>query len=152
MTGVTERGIAIDRTTSASPDAVFAAFTEASAFARWFGGPDVEIPADTLSFDASPGGEWTATMILPDGNTIDWAGRFVEVTPPTSFTFTLTDQPGSDAPTVPVSVSIFPADGGASLHLTQDTPDFPDEQKAATLDGWQLFITEILAIAEGAHA
>lgn len=150
MTGVTAAGIEIDRTTTAQPEAVFAAFSEAAAFARWFGGPDVEVPADRLDFDAVEGGTWTATMILPDGNTIDWAGSFVEVAPPHRFTFTLTDQPGLDAPQVPVTIGIMPADGGASIHLTQETPDFPHEQKAATLEGWQMFIDEVLRIAEAA--
>ena len=150
MTGVTATGIEIDRTTAAQPDAVFAAFSEAPSFARWFGGPDVEVPAELLRFDATVGGDWAATMILPDGNTIDWIGRFVEVDPPHRLTFTLTDQPESDANPVPVSIAIMPADGGASIHLTQETPDFPHEQKLATLDGWQSFIDEVLRIAEDA--
>ena len=150
MTGVTATGIAIDRTTAASPDAVFAALSEADAFAHWFGGPDVEVPADGLVFTAEPGAPWSATMVLPDGNTIDWAGRFVRVEPPHAFSFTLTDQPGADAlaDAVPVTVTIVPADGGAALHMTQETPGFPEEQKAATLEGWQLFFDEILKLAE----
>ncbi|SJN08388.1 Probable glutathione S-transferase-related transmembrane protein [Leucobacter sp. 7(1)] len=150
MTGVTATGIVIDRTTIASPEAVFAALTEAEAFAHWFGGPDVDVPADRLSFTAVTGEPWFATMVLPDGNTIDWAGHFVRVDPPHEFVFTLTDQPGADAVSdgVPVSVTIGPADGGAALHMTQETPDFPEEQKAATLDGWQLFFDEILTLAE----
>ncbi|WP_125099513.1 SRPBCC family protein [Leucobacter chromiireducens] len=150
MTGVTAAGIEIDRTTTAQPAAVFAAFSEAESFARWFGGPDVEVPADRLDFTAEVGRTWAATMILPDGNTIDWEGRFVEVDAPHRFTFTLTDEPGPDSPQAPVSIGIMPADGGASIHLTQETPDFPHEQKAATLEGWQLFIDEVLSIAEAA--
>lgn len=149
MTGVTQTGIEIDRTTSASPKAVFAALSEATAFALWFGGADIEIPLATLNFEAIEGASWSAVMELPDGSTIHWAGTFLRVEAPTHFAFTLTDQPGSDAPQVPVEITIGPADGGASLHMTQQTPDFPAEQKAATLDGWQLFFDEALAIAEG---
>ena len=149
MTGITAAGIEIDRTTEASPEAVFAALSEAAAFARWFGGVDVDVPADRLDFNAVEGGAWSATMVLPDGNTIDWAGHFVRVDPPHHFAFTLTDQPQSDGPRVPVSVSIVPADGGAALHMTQETPDFPRDQKTATLEGWQLFLDEVLRIAEG---
>lgn len=148
MTGVTQSGIEIDRTTEASPDAVFAALTEAAAFASWFGGTDVEVPADRLEFSAVEGAPWHAVMVLPDGNTIDWAGRFVRVERPARFDFTLTDTPGAGAPEVLVTVAIFPADGGAALHMTQDTPDFPHEQKVATLAGWQVFLDEALRIAE----
>ena len=149
MTGVTQTGIEIDRTTAASPDAVFAALSEAPSFARWFGGADVEIPADTLEFQAVQGGTWRATMVLPDRNTIDWSGTFVRVERPSRFDFTLTDQPAGGTEAL-VTVSITPADGGAALHMTQETPDFPHEQKAATLDGWQVFFDEVLRIAEAA--
>lgn len=148
MTGITASGIEIDRTTAASPEAVFSAVTEADSFAHWFGGTDVEVPADRLQFTAVEGESWAATMVLPDGNTIDWTGTFVRVEAPHHFIFTLTDQPGPDSVGVPVSVTIGPADGGASLHMTQETPDFPDEQKAATLEGWQVFLDEVLRIAE----
>ncbi|MBP6683944.1 MAG: SRPBCC domain-containing protein [Leucobacter sp.] len=150
MTGVTQTGIEIDRTTSAQPEAVFAALSEPESFASWFGGVDVDVPADQLSFAAVEGGSWRATMVLPDGNTIDWRGTFVRVDPPSRFDLTLTDMPGADAPEVLVTFSVFPADGGAALRMTQDTPDFPHEQKAATLEGWQVFLDEVLRIAEAA--
>lgn len=148
MTGVTQSGIEIDRTTEASPEAVFAALTEAESFASWFGGTDVTVPDDSLEFSAVEGEQWRAQMLLPDGNTIDWRGSFVRVERPTRFDFTLTDMPGEDAPEALVTFSVFPADGGAALRMTQDTPDFPHEQKAATLEGWQVFLDEVLRIAE----
>lgn len=148
MTGVTQSGIEIDRTTEASPEAVFDALSEAASFARWFGGTDVEVPADRLDFEAAEGGSWRATMVLPDGNALDWAGSFVRVERPSRFDFTLTDAPGEGAAEALVTVGIFPADGGAALHMTQDTPGFPHEQKVATLAGWQVFLDEALRIAE----
>ncbi|GAA1321580.1 SRPBCC domain-containing protein [Leucobacter albus] len=151
MTGVTQTGIEIDRTTEASPEAVFAALTEAESFAEWFGGADVVVPADRLDFAPAEGGRWRAQMLLPDNNTIDWQGGFVRVEAPSRFDFTLTDVPGEGAKEVLVTVAIYPADGGASLHMTQETPDFPHEQKAATLQGWQLFFDEVLRIAEAAR-
>ncbi|KIP51393.1 SRPBCC family protein [Leucobacter komagatae] len=147
MTGVTHSGIEIDRTTEASPEAVFAALTDASSFASWFGGSEVDVPEDRLEFNAIAGNTWRATMVLPDGNTIDWSGRFVRVDAPTHFELTLTDMPGADAPEVLVTFAVYAADGGAALHMTQNTPDFPHEQKAATLDGWQVFLDEALRIA-----
>jgi uncharacterized protein YndB with AHSA1/START domain len=40
MTGITPEGIEIDRDFAAPPAAVFAAWTTAEHFARWFGGKD----------------------------------------------------------------------------------------------------------------
>lgn len=148
MTGVTQSGIEIDRTTEASPEAVFAALSDAESFASWFGGTDVTVPDDSLEFSAVEGEQWRAQMLLPDGNAIDWRGSFVRVERPTRFDFTLTDMPGTDAPEVLVTVAVYPADGGAALHMTQNTPDFPHEQKVATLEGWQVFLDEVLRIAE----
>src|ERR1700742_277611 len=64
MTGITPEGFEIDRDLAAPPSAVFAAWTTAEHFARWFGGKDVQVPADRLDYE------------LPDGNTIDWTGEF----------------------------------------------------------------------------
>src|SRR5689334_25149199 len=81
MTGITPEGFEIDRDFAAPPSAVFAAWTTAEHFARWFGGKDVQVPADRLDYEPAAGRAWSATMVLPDGNTIDWAGEFLEVVP-----------------------------------------------------------------------
>ena len=47
--------------------------TKPEHFARWFGGQDVQVPADRLDYEPAAGRAWSATMVLPDGNTIDWA-------------------------------------------------------------------------------
>ena len=76
MTGITPEGFEIDRDFAAPPSAVFAAWTTAEHFARWFGGKDVQVPADRLDYEPAAGRAWSATMVLPDGNTIDWTGEF----------------------------------------------------------------------------
>ena len=81
MTGITPEGFEIDRDFAAPPSAVFAAWTTAEHFARWFGGKDVQIPADRLDYEPTVGRAWSATMVLPDGNTMDWTGEFLEVVP-----------------------------------------------------------------------
>jgi uncharacterized protein YndB with AHSA1/START domain len=67
MTGITPEGFEIDRDFAAPPSAVFAAWTTAEHFARWFGGKDVQIPADRLDYEPTAGRAWSATMVLPDG-------------------------------------------------------------------------------------
>jgi hypothetical protein len=85
-------------------------------FARWFGGKDVQIPADRLGYEPAAGRAWSATMVLPDGNTIDWTGEFLEVVP----------------------------------DMTQEAPDFTQEQREATIAGWQTFLDVLQEIAEAA--
>ena len=73
---------------------MFAAWTTAEHFARWFGGEDVQIPADRLDYE--------------------------------------------------------PTASGTHMHLTQEAPDFTDEQRKATIAGWQTFFDVLQQIAETA--
>jgi uncharacterized protein YndB with AHSA1/START domain len=108
---------------------VFAAWTTAEHFARWFGGKDVQIPADRLDYEPTAGRAWSATMVLPDGNTIDWTG-----------------EPGRLA----ITVEFSPTASGTHMHLTQEAPDFTDERRTATIAGWQTFLAVLQQIAEAA--
>lgn len=140
--------ITIERDIAASPAAVFEAWTDAGSFARWFGTEAVQIPAESLDFVAEPGRTWTAQMVLPDGNTIDWTGEFREVEAPSRLVFTLTDQPADDARAA-VTVDLSPTDEGTHLRMTQETPGFTLEQQEGLVAGWQGFLDVLAEIAAG---
>lgn len=148
MTGITEDGIEIEREFAAPPAAVFAAWTTPESFARWFGGREVQVPLDGLDYRAEPRREWSAMMVLPDGNTIDWAGEFVEVDPPSRLVMTLTDRPSAGERAV-LTVELTPTPTGTRLRMTQQTPGFTDEQRRGTIAGWQTFLDVLAEIAEG---
>jgi uncharacterized protein YndB with AHSA1/START domain len=147
MTGITPEGIEIDRDFAAPPAAVFAAWTTAEHFARWFGGKDVQIPASRLDYEPAAGRPWSATMVLPNEHTIDWAGEFLEVVPDERLVFTMTDQPGQPA-RLTVTVELSPTATGTRMHMTQQAPGFTDEQRQATIAGWQTFFDVLQDIAE----
>ncbi len=138
MTGITTEGFEIDRDFAAPPSAEFAAWTTAEHFARWFGGKDVQVPADRVDYTAEVGRTWTATMVLPDGGTIDWAGEFLEVVPDERLVLTMTDQPAEPA-RLAITVELSPAGEGTHMRMTQAAPDFTPEQREATIAGWQTF-------------
>jgi len=146
MTGITEGGIEIDRDFAAPPAAVFAAWTTAQHFARWFGGGEVQVPLDALDYVAEPGRTWSAQMILPDGGTIDWAGEFLEVVPDERLVLTMTDRP-AEPTQARIVVELTPIDGGTRMHFRQETPGFSPEQQEGVLAGWQTFIDELERIA-----
>lgn len=146
MTGITADGVAIDRDFAASPAAVFAAWTTPEHFARWFGGKDVEVPVDTLDFIAEPGRTWHARMVLPNGTTIEWTGRFIEVVPDERLVFTLTDRPDEPVQAeVVVELTAIPT--GTRMHFTQQAPGFSPEEKESLIAGWESFIDELERIA-----
>lgn len=146
MPGTTVDGIAIERDFKAPPSRVFAAWTSAESFAQWFGGAQVNVPAESLTYDAVEGTEWRAVMELPDGNTIHWVGDFVNVEPYSHVALTITDVPDSPVRSL-ITVDLKELEGGTRMHFTQETPGFSQEQKKATVAGWQGFLDVLEQIA-----
>lgn len=146
MTGTTADGIVIDRDFPAPPAAVFAAWTTPAHFARWFGGKGVQVPLDSLDFVAEPGRVWRAQMVLPDDNTVDWTGEFIEVAPDERLVLTITDRPAEPG-RARIVVELTPIQTGTRMRFTQQTPGFTPEQQAGVLAGWQGFLDELERIA-----
>ena len=88
-------------------------------------------------------------MVLPDGNTIDWTGEFLEVVPDKRLVFTMTDQPGEPG-RLAITVESPPTASGTHMHMTQEAPDFTPEQRKATIVGWQTFLDVLQQITEAA--
>ena len=80
--GANEYGIRISRVFDASRERVWREGTEPERFADWYGGPQCEVPLDSVSMDVRPGGKWRLTMFAPpDRRRIDWKGEYLEVVP-----------------------------------------------------------------------
>ncbi len=131
-------GLTITRTFAAPRELVYAAWTQPEHFSVWFGTDAVDVPLETVSLDVRVGGEWTAVMHLPDGNTIDWHGRYTEVDPPARLAFTMSDDPAKDAEN-PVVVVFAEASGGTEMTLTQSNEGLTDEQLEQTVVGYNAF-------------
>lgn len=137
--------ITVTRTFAAPRERVFAAWTDPADFAVWFGSSQVAVPRDSLVLDVRPGGSWQAVMELPDGNTINWEGRYTEVTPPERLGLTITDQPGTD-PGAPIIVTFAEVEGGTQMTLVQDAPEFTEDQREQTAAGYQAFFDDMEAL------
>ena len=131
-------GSTITRTFAASPAAVFDAWITPASFAAWWGGSGVEVPIDSVTMDARPGGTWKATMIIgndvPDMN---WFGEFVEVDRPNKLVMTLSDRPGDDRETV--TVTFTEVAGGTEMLFRQTGGHMTAEEYERTTAGWQTF-------------
>jgi uncharacterized protein YndB with AHSA1/START domain len=131
-------GLTITRTFAASRELVYAAWTQPEHFSVWFGTEAVDVPLETVSMDVRVGGDWTAVMHLPGGDTIHWRGEYTEVDPPERLAFTMTDDPSRDA-REPVTVVLVEVDGGTEMTLTQTGGNLTQDQYAHTVIGYNGF-------------
>src|SRR5436305_5937215 len=87
--GASEYGIRISRVFDAPRERVWREWTEPERFADWYGGPQCEVPLDSVSMDVRAGGRWRLTMFVPpDQRRIDWKGEYLEVIAPERLVFT----------------------------------------------------------------
>jgi uncharacterized protein YndB with AHSA1/START domain len=134
--GASEYGIRISRVFDASRERVWKEWTEPERFADWYGGPQCEIPLDSVSMDVRPGGKWQLTMFAPPSRRrIDWKGEYLEVVAPERLVFTVSDQPGEEAfELVTVELTDL-GDQRTEMHFEQRGSMSPEQYERAT-DGW----------------
>jgi len=130
--------LTITRSFAAPREAVFDAWTNPEKFAVWFGTDGVDVPAETLSMDARPGGSWKAVMKLPDDTSISWVGEYLEVDSPSHLVMTITDNPADDARGV-ITVDLSEVGGGTEMIMSQESPGFDQGQLDQTAIGYNAF-------------
>lgn len=128
-------GSHITRRFQAPPEAVFDAWVTPVIFAAWWGGSAAEVPLDSVSLDARPGGSWKATMILGPDLRFAWRGEYLEVDRPNRLVLTSTFQPG-DAREL-LTVSLTAVDGGTEMQFSQTGGNLSPEEYQGTTIGWQ---------------
>ena len=146
MTEITEDGITITRVFDAPRELVFEARITPPHFGRWFGGPQAEVPVETISMDVRPGGRWSATMFAgPDRREIQWKGEFVEVDPPSRLVLTMTDEATEGEA---LTVTFADLDGKTEMVFHQGGGNLDREQYEQAKAGWMAFFDELAAIVE----
>jgi uncharacterized protein YndB with AHSA1/START domain len=131
-------GLTITRVLSAPRERVWREWTEPEAFADWFGGPDAEVPLDTVAMDVRPGGVWRATMLYGDRE-IRWAGEYREVDPPARLVFTITDRPDEDGREI-VVVALTEVGDGRTEMVVEQHGHMPPAAYDAARNGWGGFL------------
>lgn len=144
---MSEAGFSLTRTFAAPRELVFDAWTDPTHFAAWWGGKSVEVPADTVSMDVRPGGAWKATMVLPDGNRMNWVGEYVTVDRPATLVLTITDDASSPNRET-LTVTLTEVDGGTEMFVNQAGGFLPEEYYDATIAGYNSFFDVMQEIVE----
>jgi|SRR5215207_490419 len=135
-----ENGMSVTRVFDAPRERVWREWTQPEAFADWFGGPEAEVPLESVSMDVRPGGRWRATM-LHGGREIRWKGEYREVDEPERLVFTLSDRPGDRYELVTVVLADL-GDGRTEMRFEQRGGMRPEEYERAKT-GWGTFFDRI---------
>lgn len=138
-------GLTVTRVLPAPPERVWREWTEPERFAGWFGGPEAEVPLDTVAMDVRPGGAWRATMLFgPERREIRWSGEYREVDPPARLVLTISDLPDGAKPELVVVVFADLGDGRTEMTVEQHGT-MPPEAYDAARSGWGAFLDRIAA-------
>ena len=136
-----EAGLELSWTFDAPRGEVWHEWTEPEAFADWYGGPQSEVPLETVSMDVRPGGKWSLVMHAERG-VIHWDGEYLEVKEPERLVFTvrdrLADQPPADRFELCTVVLTDRGDGRTDVLLTQ-RGSMPAAAYRAAKQGWSGF-------------
>ncbi|AIY00433.1 hypothetical protein ART_0834 [Arthrobacter sp. PAMC 25486] len=128
-------GSTVTRVFAAPSGAVFDAWVTPASLATWWGGPDIQVPLDSLALDVRPGGLWNATMILGNGMPgFHWRGEYLEVDRPNRLVVTMTNEPGDERELL--TVVLTAVDGGTELRFAQTGGHLSPEQYEGTAAGW----------------
>src|SRR5215217_1336848 len=90
-------GFAMTRVLDAPRERVWREWTEPEAFADWYGGPESDVPLESVEMDVRPRGAWRLTMFAAPGRReIRWKGEYLEVVEPERLVFTVSDRPDEE--------------------------------------------------------
>lgn len=129
-----ELALEMKRVLPAAPSVVFAAFSEPSELARWWGPQDFTIPS--IEFDPRVGGTYRIEMRPPEGERFYLTGEFREVDPPArlAYTFVWEDPDPDDVETL---VGLSFRDLGESTEVAFTQGRFKTEaRRRLHRDGW----------------
>lgn len=140
---VTTEPIVHERQIDASPETVFAFFTDPEKLTRWL--------AAEATVDPRPGGVCHQTHVGRNGERYLMRGEFVEVSPPSRVVFTWGfENENTDVPpgASTVEVSLEPRDGGTWLRLVHR--DLPESQREGHDEGWDTMLGRLASAAAAA--
>ena len=137
-----QAGFSLTRVFDAPRDRVWREWTEPTAFADWFGGPQCEVPLDSVVMEVRPGGKLRLTMLV-GSREMHWHGEYREVVEPERLVFAISDQPPGDDRYELVTVVLTDlGDGRTEMHFEQRghlEPEFYE----ATKTGWGGFFDRV---------
>jgi len=135
--------LVIDRVFNASPERVFAAFTETAQLAQWYG-PE-GMTAEIFENDVTPGGRYELVMRSAEGE-YHLSGAYEEIDPPNKLVMTWKWKTGEI--TSRVTIELNPE--GNKTHLRLTHTGFAEASDAAAHNqGWTSSLNELERYLKG---
>lgn len=131
--------LAITRRFDATPDRVFAAFTDPELLRQWWQAGDEGWSTPVAEVDLRTGGSYRLTMTDPEGNDHQLDGTFREVDPPSrlAYTWQWAAAPEEIHPAAPSLVTVdFRADGDGTIVDLLHTGFASEQQREMHAHGW----------------
>jgi len=137
MAIVDETPVMVRRHLAATPQNVFAAFSEPRLVRRWLT-PSPDITLTLLRFDFRQGGTYRFGYELPDGRTVIVGGSYRTIEPPSKIVFTWIIEPPDEHAGIEslVTVTITPEGTGSKLVILHEKLTRPDAVARHAL-GWR---------------
>ena len=109
----------MERIIAATPERLFALWTEPEELIKWWGPEGYTTPKHTM--DVRPGGRWRTTMRSPDGKDHTVSGIYRTLDPPRRLVFTWgwDDDAGLRGHETEITVTFEPTTGGTRMVLLQ---------------------------------
>lgn len=126
----------------ASPERVFAAWTDPAEIPRWLR-PREDITTEVNHCDCTAGGRYELTMIFADGDRVQITGIYKDVVPSQKLVFTWQ---WKDSPTLSyetlVTLDLAPTEAGTLLTLTHER--FTNAKDCAShMGGWEPILARL---------
>jgi uncharacterized protein YndB with AHSA1/START domain len=135
--------VRIERHLPASPEALFARWTDPSSMARWLSPTGkAEVRADVRV-----GGRFTIVMVGEETR-LEHTGKYLAIEPPARLAFTWVSPYTGDEPSV-VTVELRPSGAGTMLVLTHER--LPSDQVEPHTRGWGSIIDNLAAAVVGSE-
>jgi uncharacterized protein YndB with AHSA1/START domain len=136
-----QHGFSVTRVFDAPRERVWREWTEPEAFADWYGGPQCEVPLDSVVMDVRPGGALRLTMLIGTRE-VHWHGEYREVREPERLVFEISDRPGDDRFELVIVELVDLGDGRTEMRMEQRGHMGPEDYEHAKA-GWGGFFDRI---------
>ena len=143
---MSERGYTITRTFDAPREAVWEAWTKPEHFATWFATEAMEMR--DVELDVRPGGKWHGTMVVPNGNNVEWHGSYLEVVEPERLVMDISDSTMGEE-YERYSLTLVDDGDKTPITLSQTGGHLSDEEYERAREGTAAFMESLAGLLPG---